>query len=77
MTEKDKHPSRLHILLQGLGILVAAVVVGVSLLALIGLLPGHQENRVLVTAISVISLATMAGIVYGVWLITKALLGLR
>ena len=42
MTEKEKHPSRLQTLLHGLGILVGAVVVGVSLLAVIGLIPGHQ-----------------------------------
>lgn len=77
MTEKEKPPSRVRTLLQGLGILVAAVVVGVSLLAVIGLLPGHQESRVLGALIAVISLATMFGMAYGVWLITKALLGLR
>ena len=77
MTEKEKQPSRLRTLFHGLAILVAAVVVGVSLLYVIGLLPGHQESRVLVALIAVISLATMFGMMYGVWLITKALLGLR
>ncbi|OHB79482.1 MAG: hypothetical protein A2V98_02360 [Planctomycetes bacterium RBG_16_64_12] len=78
MTEKQTQPTRLHTLLRGLGTLAAAVGIGVSLLAVIGFLfPHHHDSRVLNLVISVISLAMFGWAAAGIWLIIKAVLGVR
>ena len=76
--KKEKQPTRLRTLLEGVTTAGGSVVVGVSLLALIGwLFPGHQESRTLQPVLWVVSLAMMAGTVWGVWLIIKAILGFK
>jgi len=82
--EKEKpkkegpRPKRLRTLLEGLAIAGGSVVVGVSLLALIGwLFPGHQESRTLQPVLWVVSLAMILGTLWGLWMILKAILGFK
>ncbi len=78
--EKDKptEPTRLRMLLEGLATAGGSVVVGVSLLALIGwVFPGHQESRTLEPVLWVVSLAMILGTVRGLWMIVKAILGAK
>ena len=72
---KKEEPTRLHTLLEGLGILVGAIVGGLAILGVIGLIPGHQEYRPLQPVLMVVSLAMLVGIVWGGWLVIKALFG--
>ena len=60
---KKEEPTRLHTLLEGLGILVGAIVGGLAILGVIGLIPGHQEYRPLQPVLMVVSLAMLVGIV--------------
>ena len=81
MTEKEKPketpPTRLHTLLRGGAILAGSIAGGVLLLALIGWIPGHQESLILQPVLWIVSLAAMAGTLWGIWLIIKAVLGFR
>ena len=72
---KKDEPTRLHTLLEGLGILVGAIVGGLAILGVIGLIPGHQEWAPLQPVLMVVSLAMMVGIMWGGWLVIKALFG--
>jgi len=72
---KETEPTRVHTMLKGLGTLVAAVVAGVLLLALIGLVPGHQQSRLLGMIIAVVSLGMFLSAAMGVWLILKECIG--
>jgi hypothetical protein len=79
MTDKKKtkkeetQPTRLRTLLEGLAMAAGSIVVGISLLALIGLIPGHQESRTLQPVLWVVSLGMMLGAVWGLWMVAKAL----
>jgi hypothetical protein len=75
--EKQTQPTRLRMLAEGAAMLVGSVDIGVGILALIGLIPGHQESRTLQPVLWVVSLAMMGGTVWGAWLIVKAILGLK
>lgn len=75
--DEPTQPTRLRMLLEGLATTAGSVVVGVMLLFLIGLVPGHQESRTLQPVLWGVSLAMILGTVWGVWLIIKAALGLK
>ena len=76
--DKPTQPTRLRTLLEGAATAGGSVVVGVSLLALIGwLFPGHQESQTLQPVLWVVSLAMILGTVWGVWMILKAILGFK
>ncbi len=72
---KETEPPRAHTMLKGLGTFVAAVGGGVLLLALIGLVPGHQESPLLGKVIAVVSLAMFISAATGAWLVIKECLG--
>jgi hypothetical protein len=80
MTGKETQPketesARAHTLLKGLGTFAAATVAGILLLALIGLVPGHQESPLLGKVIAVISLAMFGSAAMGAWLLLKECIG--
>jgi len=76
--KEGTQPTRLRTLLEGAAILGGSVVVGVSLLALIGwLFPGHQESHTLQPVLWVVSLAMILGTLWGLWMILKAILGFK
>ena len=72
---KETEPTRVQTLLKGLGTLVAAVVGGVLLLALIGLVPGHQQSPLLGKVIAIVSLVMFLAATMGAWLVIKECLG--
>ena len=72
---KNDEPTRLRSLLEGLGILAGSLVGGLAILGVIGLIPGHQQSAPLQPVLLVVSLAMMTGIVWGGWLVIKALWG--
>ncbi len=72
---KKEEPTRLRTLLEGLGILAGSIVGGLAILAVIGLIPGHQESPPLQPVLMIVSLTMMVGTVWGAWLVIKALLG--
>jgi hypothetical protein len=74
---KEARPVRLRTLLEGLGILAGSLFGGLAILAVIGLIPGHQEIRVLQPVLMFVSLAMMLGTLWGVWVVVKAVLGLK
>jgi hypothetical protein len=72
---KKDEPTRLRSFLEGLAILGGAIVGGLAVLGIIGLIPDHQEYPPLQPVLMVVSLAMIVGVLWGGWLVIKALWG--